>query len=404
MNRSLPYLFGSVFNTPLLINPAKLDAFMVTLPAMFTRGSFAFDKDDDDDAIAQRRPSGYTIANGVATLPIHGVLVRRAGQIDATTSDPLQSYETINRSFQAAQSDARVRAILLDIDSPGGESGMVMDLARNIRATQRKPVWAIANDDGFSAAYAIASAADRIWTTRTGGVGSIGTVALHTDQSAYDEKEGLRYNYIASSKRKTDANSHQPLSPEARAVIQGEVDRLQGMFVDLVAQHRGLPHDQIRAQEAGLYFGHDAIHARLADQIGTAGDAHGALAAQVATARGRTAAMAESIEVVADADPPAPVVEDNTVISLGAARQQGADRAVEIMELCIAANRAPLGTQLARSDMTTDQVRRHLMDLAAAEVAAPVVPVQTAETVTPGPAMPKPITSAESFAVMRRRN
>jgi len=74
--------------------------------------------------------------------------------------------------LEMARDDSAVDALLLDIDSPGGESSGVFD----------KPVWAVANDMAFSAAYALASAADKLFVSRTGGVGSIGVIAMHVDQ------------------------------------------------------------------------------------------------------------------------------------------------------------------------------------------------------------------------------
>jgi len=114
-----------------------------------------------------------------------------------------------------------VWAILLDIDSPGGESGGVFDPADRIRTgSQVKPIWAVANDMAFSAAYALASAANRVFVSRTGGVGSIGVIALHADQSGKGAQEGVRYTTVFAGARKNDLNPHAPLSDEAVASLQ----------------------------------------------------------------------------------------------------------------------------------------------------------------------------------------
>jgi ClpP class serine protease len=95
----------------------------------------------------------------VAVIPIHGTLVRRTVGLEAESG--LTSYGPRRATGRRAGHPA-VSAILLDIDSPGGESGGVFDLADRIRAaSQIKPVWAVANDMAFSAAYALASAASR---------------------------------------------------------------------------------------------------------------------------------------------------------------------------------------------------------------------------------------------------
>lgn len=422
---TLPFLMTRVFNAPLMVVPARLDAFLLGLPRLLAARSgveaeslnaigaemaaaiggphMQDDGSGGDDPPAQpspRRNPGYSIAAGVAKLPLHGVLVRRAGQM-APDCTPLMSYEVISRRLQRAMTDSRVRAILLDIDSPGGEAGGVLDLARDIHAAaQRKPIWAVANDDAFSAAYALASGAQRIWTTESGGVGSVGVVAVHADQSQQDAKEGLRYSYVFAGARKIDGHPHAPLSTEAHSRIQAEVDRLHGLFVETVAGHRGLTREHVAGTQAGLYFGREAKESRLADEVGTPVQAEDALAAHVAPVTRRSAAMSEQ-------DPPEPqaIVEqpappaDATVVTFATAHRQGSERAVEIMELCLASGRAALGPQLARSEMTIEQVRHHLVDLAAQTAAARIEPINTAAAAAAaGPALPRPITSRESFA------
>ena len=84
----------------------------------------------------------------------------------------------------------------------------------------------MANENALSAAYAIASAADRLYVTRTGEVGSIGVVAVHVDESGADAKAGLAWTFVFAGERKVDGNAHEPLSERASATIQADVDRL----------------------------------------------------------------------------------------------------------------------------------------------------------------------------------
>lgn len=139
----------------------------------------------------------------------------------------------------------------------------------------------MANDDAFSAAYAIACSAERIYLTRTGGVGSIGVIALHVDQTQRDALDGYRYTAIYAGDRKNDLSPHLPLSNEASTALQREVDRLYEMFVSTVATNRGLDAQAVRDTQAGLFYAGDAIEAGFADAIGTADDALRALAMEV---------------------------------------------------------------------------------------------------------------------------
>jgi glutamate racemase len=125
---------------------------------------------------------------------------------------------------------------------------------------------AIANDHAFSAGYAIASAASKIFVTRTSGVGSIGVIATHADVSEYDKKERIKYTTIFAGDKKNDLSPHEPISDEAISDLQKEVDRLYGMFVAVVARNRNVSSAQVKATRAALYFGADSAAVGLADE------------------------------------------------------------------------------------------------------------------------------------------
>jgi len=263
----LPHLAARLFGVPLAIHRPKLDVILSVLGARIGLADLAAPVGYTPAARAPGPPSGK-----VAVIPIHGTLVRRTSGIEAESG--LASYTGIAAQLDAALASPEIAAILLDIDSPGGESGGVFDLADRIRAASEvKPVWAVANDMAFSAAYALASAATRVFVARTGGVGSIGVIAMHVDQSVKDAQDGVRYTAVFAGERKNDLNPHEPISNEAQAVLKAEVDRVYALFVETVARHRGLDADAVRATEAGLFFGPDAVATGLADAVGSLDDA-----------------------------------------------------------------------------------------------------------------------------------
>ena len=263
----LPHLAARLFGVPLAIHRPKLDVILSVLGARIGLADLAAPVGYTPAARALGPPSGK-----VAVIPIHGTLVRRTSGIEAESG--LASYTGIAEQLDAALASPEIAAILLDIDSPGGESGGVFDLADRIRAASEvKPVWAVANDMAFSAAYALASAATRVFVARTGGVGSIGVIAMHVDQSVKDAQDGVRYTAVFAGERKNDLNPHEPISNEAHAVLKAEVDRIYDLFVETVARHRGLDADAVRATEAGLFFGPDAVATGLADAVGSLDDA-----------------------------------------------------------------------------------------------------------------------------------
>jgi capsid assembly protease len=257
----LPHLAGRLIGTPLLLARAKLDVLLAVLGERIGVPQVSV------PAFEPIVAPGVRTQAAIAVIPVFGTLVRRTNGLEAASG--LTSYAELSTRLQAASADPTVRGILLEIDSPGGEAGGVFELAEHVRTlAQHKPVWAVAVDSALSAAYAIAAAANRVVVTRTAGVGSIGVIAMHIDQTARDVQQGYRYTPVLAGAHKADLSPHSVLAPEALTRLQREVDRLYDLFVDHVALMRGLDADAIRATEAGLYFAEDAVHAGLADAVG----------------------------------------------------------------------------------------------------------------------------------------
>ena len=268
----LPHLAARLFGAPLLIHRPKLDVILSVLGSRVGLADLTaptgFIQPDRNAAQADAGAA----QSGIAVIPIYGTLVRRTQGLEAQSG--LTSYARIALALDTALADPNVAAILLDIDSPGGESSGVFDLADRIRAaTAIKPVWAVANDMAFSAAYALGSAASRLIVSRTGGVGSIGVIAMHVDQSVKDQQDGIAYTAVFAGDRKNDLNPHAPISGEAHSFLQGEVNRIYDLFATTVAKHRGMGVNTIKGTQAALYFGADAVASGLADDVGTLDDA-----------------------------------------------------------------------------------------------------------------------------------
>jgi signal peptide peptidase SppA len=262
----LPHLASRLYGTPLLLARSKLD---IILSVLGERIGWPDATAAVAMPVARTRIDARLDANaGIAVIPVVGSLVRRTIGLDPASG--FTSYTDITDLVDAALADPGVEGILLDIDSPGGEAGGVFELGERIRAADAlKPIWALASDSAFSAAYAIGSAASRLTVTRTGGVGSIGVIAMHVDQTARDTQQGYRYTAITAGDQKSDFSPHEPLDPHAHARLQTEVDRLYGIFLAHVAAMRALDVDAVRATQAGIYFGQDAVTVGLADAVGS---------------------------------------------------------------------------------------------------------------------------------------
>ena len=273
---NLPHIATRVFGTPLMIGRAKLEVILGVLGPRFAGGAIEAPVPASDPP-----PLVSVTPEGIAIVPITGTLVSRSGFVDAASG--LLSYGDIGDTVAGAMTDPMVRGVILDVDSPGGEVGGLFDLVDRIgalRLASGKPVWAVANECALSAAYAIASTADRIYVTRTGEVGSIGVVAAHVDESGADAKLGLAWSFIFAGDRKIDGHAHGALSERARADIKTDVDRLYGEFCSLAAANRGLTLEAVRATEAAVFRGELANRAGLADRLGTLDAALAGMAAE----------------------------------------------------------------------------------------------------------------------------
>ncbi|MEX0745684.1 MAG: S49 family peptidase [Phycisphaeraceae bacterium] len=230
-------------------------------------------------ALDGRGPAPFRLTNeGTAIITLVGEFVNRGAWIGASSG--LISYEGFKHQIEQAARDPRVRNILLDMESPGGEAVGCFEAAAMVRdAAKVKPVVALVNGMAASAAYALASGATRVIAAPTGISGSIGVVMLHLDFSQLLSAEGIKPTLIFAGAHKVDGNPFEPLPEAVRADFQREIDSFYDQFVGTVAAGRaGLDEKEIRATEARVYKGAAAVDAGLADAVGTFEDVLAAMA------------------------------------------------------------------------------------------------------------------------------
>lgn len=208
----------------------------------------------------------------VALIPVLGVISNRANMFSDISAGGGTSVEKLTSQFRQAVSNPSVKAIVLDIDSPGGSVDGVFELAQEIyEARGRKKISAVCNTLCASAAYAIGAAASELVIAPSGMAGSIGVFASHEDRSEELKKQGVKISFISAGKYKTEGSPTEPLADEARADLQAKVDDFYQMFVRGVAQYR---HDSQANVRAGYGQGRvvtaaKAVKANLADRVGT---------------------------------------------------------------------------------------------------------------------------------------
>lgn len=368
----LSHLATLLYGAPLLLHRSKLDTILGVLGHRIglnceTNRQLPMDGLNEALDIEDNTP-------GVAVIPICGTLVKRTMGLEAQSG--LVSYASIANQVALAIADSAVQAVLLDIDSAGGESGGVFDLADAIyQCRGTKPIWAIANDSCFSAAYAIASAADKVFVTRTGGVGSIGVIALHVDQSQADAKDGLTYTAICAGARKNDLSAHAPLADGAKASLQGEVNRIYGLFTQTVARNRGRSAAFVAATDAALFFGPDAVTAGLADYVASYAEVLAqltqflsmpAVTSVVSTLSQENTMQHNEVPAISAESPTPPTVASPATSLASTPQAPHYEQAVEIAQLCQIAGMPDKTAEFLSSGASVAQVRQLLLTARAA--------------------------------------
>lgn len=240
--------------TPWAILPAKMDLIVevinsrIIADAQQRAGAGVIPQVEATTVTAGRSaPSSFKNVRGnIAILPILGTISQRMTAIQAQSGGT--STELIGRVFDQLIADTQVGAIILDVDSPGGNVFGVTELAQKIfDARGTKPIIAVANSLMASAAYWIGSAADEIVITPSGQAGSIGVLAVHADHSAALEKCGVKVTVIKAGRFKAEGTDTEPLTDTAEQHMQSQVDAYYELFVADIARNRGVSAADVRS-------------------------------------------------------------------------------------------------------------------------------------------------------------
>ncbi|MCK4620712.1 MAG: S49 family peptidase [Desulfuromonadales bacterium] len=374
-----------LFNRPLMISEIKLNViqhYFAQHAGLTVQGVPMPEMIEVSDR--ERRNAGYSARNGVGVIGIYGPLMHRVLDMEFPSGGPT-TYSDIRKAFDLALADDEVQGIVLDIDSPGGEVSGCFDLADHIYHSRAiKPITAVVNESAFSAAYLLASAAQKIILPRTGGCGSIGVIATHTEFSRWEEENGITVTHVYAGDRKADFSPHQPLSEEAGAVLQEMVNDSYKLFVDAVARNRGMTKQQVVDTQAGIFEGKKAVSMKLADQVSAVDKA-------IATARKGKGTRLISASATTGAQPkerkmnatelraqyPEGVAEIETEARTGMIAEADADTAQaeavtaeggRIMELVTAAVGEEAGTRIsaaAAKGLTAEDLKSLGVDLSA---------------------------------------
>ena len=211
-----------------------------------------------------------TVQDGVAIIPLRGVLYHRFSWWAC-------SYEELARDLELAAYDPRVERIVLDIDSPGGlVAGTDTAGAAIAAARTYKPVQALINGLGCSAAFWVACATEKVWATSRSEIGSVGVMKRGLDFEPIFIKEGAELIEVVA--KQSPNKMLDPNSPEGQAELQAIVDHAGGQFVTDLARFRGISEADVMAKFGqGLVFHAEEARSRgMIDAVDIAANVLGA--------------------------------------------------------------------------------------------------------------------------------
>lgn len=264
-------IIGTITSTPWMITPEALRIMLEIFDAHLS-GTIS----QEDIRIRLQNADGqpkerFSRHGSVGVLALAGPIFPKANLM--TELSGATSLEQFRNDFRTMLVDDSIDSILLDIDSPGGLSAMVDEMATEVHeATKVKPIYAISNTAMNSAAYYIGSQANKVYSTPSGQLGSIGTYMVHTDDSERQEKLGFKDTVIKAGRFK--AATIEPLTEDSHGYMQEYVNRTNDQFIGAVARGRNVTEDEVRKNfgEGGILTPTQALEAGMIDGIATFDD------------------------------------------------------------------------------------------------------------------------------------
>jgi len=233
-------------------------------------------------ALSQYANRQTSYSCNVADITLYGGVVYYPGEgLNASSSGDQTAAEDVRRKIESADADPSVKAILLQIDSNGGDPVAGEDIAAALKHAT-KPTVALVADMGDSAAYWAATGADTIFASANSSLGDIGVTGSYLDQTRQDEENGLTFIPLTAGQYKDMGNPDAPLTPNERALIQRDLDITMQSFINTVAQNRNLSVASVTAiADGSSMLGQMALQDGLIDKIGNIYDVEDYLAGKI---------------------------------------------------------------------------------------------------------------------------
>jgi len=210
---------------------------------------------------------GPPVSSGnVAVIPIKGVITHEGDY--GVFAETGVSSQTIVSWIEDAEADPNIKAVVFDIDSPGGTPVASEEIMLAVRAME-KPNVALVRETGASGAYWVASASDKIYASRMSLLGSIGVVASYVEVAGTLERYNATYRSLTAGEFKDTGSPFKRLTPREEQMFERQLNVMHEYFIQSVAENRGLPEDKVRQIANGwIYLGQESLELGLIDEIG----------------------------------------------------------------------------------------------------------------------------------------
>lgn len=244
---------------------------------------------DDPDSFRKVTPARYLAHAGKenASAPVIAVLTVQGTIIDGETQAGTTGGDTLAAQIRKARNDARVRALVLRIDSPGGSAFASELIRRELQLTRNagKPVIASMSGTAASGGYWVASGADEIWALPSTLTGSIGIFALLPELVDTANHLGIHTDGVATAPLAGLPDPLRPLPPDAQRSAQLMLEHGYRRFLEVVAEARKMsPREVDQVGQGRVWTGEAAHKLGLVDQLGTLPQAIAAAAARAGIA------------------------------------------------------------------------------------------------------------------------
>jgi len=209
---------------------------------------------------------GESLMGNTAVIQIKGPIYteKSAGMFGTQGTSSIEIIEFIEK----AEKDSGIKAIIFDINSPGGSPVASSEIANKIKSLN-KPVISVISDMGASGAYWIASSTPKIFANKMSIVGSIGVIASYLEFAEFIDDHNVTYRRLVSGKYKDIGNMFKEMTPEEELQMQAIIDKMHQYFIEAVAVNRNLSIEHVSELATGMfYLGEESKELGLIDYIG----------------------------------------------------------------------------------------------------------------------------------------